>query len=299
LTSSRAIGWVLAVALLWLCVAGCTHPDHGKTAEGASGTADVLADTSFLADIVQNVAGTRLTVWSLIPEGADPHSFEPTPMDARRVAECRAMVVNVPGLLPAVDALVAGIGGPDKLVIEAAAGIPGLDKDPHCWLDPMLVVIYAGNIAEGLAKVDPQGAGSYRSNAATYAESLRELDLWIKAQVQSIPKGRRLLVTNHESLGRFAARYGFEVVGSIFPTPTGEGSPSARRLSLLVADIRATGAPAIFVETGSSSGLAEQMGSEAGVKVVTDLYTHSLGKGASSYVEMMRWNVAKIVEALQ
>jgi ABC-type Zn uptake system ZnuABC Zn-binding protein ZnuA len=118
-----------------------------------------------------------------------------------------------------VDALVAGIGGPDKVVIEAAAGIPGLDKDPHCWLDPMLVVIYAGNIAEGLTKVDPQGAGSYRSNAAAYSESLRELDLWIQAQVQTIPIGRRLLVTNHESLGRFAARYGFEIVGSIFPTP--------------------------------------------------------------------------------
>ena len=72
------------------------------------------------------------------------------------------------------------------------------------------------------------------------------------------------MVTNHESLGRFAARYGFEIVGSVFPTTTGRGQPSARQLAQLVNDIRATGAPAIFVETGSNSDLAEQLGAEAG-----------------------------------
>ena len=161
----------------------------------------MLTDTSFLADIVQNVSGDRLTVSSLIPMGSDPHSFEPTPQDARRMAECRAVVVNVVGLLPGVDGLVDGAGGPGKLLIEAGAGIPGVAEDPHCWLDPLLVVTYATNIAEGLAKLDPQGADSFRANAATYAETLRELDSWISSQVQTIPAERRLLVTNHESLG--------------------------------------------------------------------------------------------------
>jgi ABC-type Zn uptake system ZnuABC Zn-binding protein ZnuA len=298
LSISRTIGWLSAIAVLGASIVACAGPGGEKDVDDYSGAAGVLTDTSFLADIVQNVAGDRLTVSSLIPVGSDPHSFEPTPKDAQRVAGCLAMVVNVVGLLPAIDDLVAGAGGADKLVIEAAAGIPDLDKDPHCWLDPVLVVAYLDNIAEGLAKVDPQGAASYRTNAEAYSETLRELDSWVQAQVQTIPAERRLLVTNHESLGRFAARYGFEIVGAIFPTPTGEGSPSARGLAQLVADIRATGAPAIFVETGSNSGLADQVAAETGLTVVTDLYTHSLGKGASSYVEMMRWNVAKIVEAL-
>jgi manganese/iron transport system substrate-binding protein len=287
------------MVLLWACLGGCAGSGGAAPGEGAPGRTDVLTDTSFLADIVQNVVGDRLTVSSLIPEGTDPHSFEPTPADARRVAESLAVVINVKGLLPAVDRLVAGVGAHDQPLIEAAAGIPGLDADPHCWLDPLLVVTYVKNIAGRFSSLEAENATIYQSNAATYEEQLRELDSWIKTQVATIPVERRLLVTDHEVLGRFATRYGFRIVGAIFPTTTGEGSPSARRLAELVAQIKATAAPAIFVERGSNTGLAEQVGREAGVRVITDLYTHSLGEGASSYIEMMRWNVNKIVEALR
>jgi ABC-type Zn uptake system ZnuABC Zn-binding protein ZnuA len=294
----RTIAGVAAAVLLCASVGGCGGSESGPTGETA-GQLQVLADTSFLADIVQNVAGDRLSVSALVPAGADPHSFEPTPQDAQRVAECEVMVINVAGLLPVVDELIAGAGASDLLVVEAAAGLPGPNKDPHYWLDPLDVITYVENIADGLTTIDPVGAAAYRANAATYAQALRELDAWISAQVETIPAARRLLVTNHESFGPFAARYGFEIVGTVFPTTTGEGSPSARQLTELVESIRGTGAPAIFLETGSNPDLAEQVAAEAGVKVVTDLYTHSLGEGASTYLEMMRWNVTKIVEALR
>jgi ABC-type Zn uptake system ZnuABC Zn-binding protein ZnuA len=291
----------LQTVILVLCalVQGCAGSSQDNTGQSASGTTDVLTDTSFLADIVQNVVGDRLTVSALIPKGADPHSFEPTPADARRVAESQAVVINVKGLLPAVDSLIAGVGAHDQLLMEAAAGIPGLDADPHCWLDPLLVVDYVSNIAQRFSSMLAEDATYYQTNAAAYTEKLRELDSWIGSQVETIPAERRLLVTDHQVLGRFASRYGFKIVGALFPTASGEGSPSARQLAELVAQIRATGAPAVFVETGSSPSLAEQVAQEAGVKVVTGLYTHSLGEGASTYIEMMRWNVTKIVEALR
>ncbi len=288
----------LSLLVVFTTVAAC-GACGGLPEDGAPGGAKLLADTTFLADIAQNVAGGRFEVSSLIPWGVDPHSFEPTPGDARRLADCRAMVVNVKGLLPAVDDLLAGVTGSDTLLIEAAYGLPDLDEDPHCWLDPVLVITYTQNIADRLSLLDPEGADVFRENAAAYADQLRSLDSWIVSQVQSIPPERRLLVTNHESLGRFAARYGFKVVGTIFATPSGEGSPSARGLSGLVAEISATGAPAIFVETGSNAALAQQVGVEAGVAVITDLYTHSLSEAAPTYLDMMRWNVAKIVEALR
>ena len=293
----RVTTGALVLALLGASIAGCGVRDE-SAGEGVTGT-EVLADTSFLADITQNVAGDRLSVSSLVPLGADPHSFEPTPQDARRVAECQALVINAAGLMPVVDDLVAGAGEADLVVIEAAAGIPGLEADPHCWLDPLSVVTYAENVASGLALVDPAGAEVYSVNAEAYAAKLRELDSWIVAQVETIPAERRLLVTNHESFGRFAARYGFKIVGTVFPTTTGEGSPSARQLTSLVEEIRATGAPAIFLETGSNADLAEQVAAEAGIEVVTDLYTHSLGEGACTYLDMMRWNVRLIVETLR
>jgi manganese/iron transport system substrate-binding protein len=296
---SRTMFLLTAIFVLCALAQGCAGSSQDNTGLGASGTTDVLTDTSFLADIVQNVVGDRLTVTALIPKGADPHSFEPTPADARRVAEAQAVVINVKGLLPSVDALVAGVGAHDQPLIEAAAGIPGLGADPHCWLDPLLVVDYVSNIAQRFSSLLAEDATYYQTNAAAYTEKLRELDSWIRSQVDTIPAEQRLLVTDHEVLGRFAARYGFKIVGAIFPTASGEGSPSARQLTELVAQIKATGAPAIFLETGSSPSLAEQVAQETGVNVVTDLYAHSLGEGASSYLEMMRWNVTRIVEALR
>jgi len=278
---------------------GCEGSDGAGSDRELSGRPDVLADTGFLADIAQNVAGDLFTVSSLVPAGADPHSFEPTPQDAVRVVEAQAVVINVTGLMPTVDELIAGRTDGDLLVIEAAAGLADGSDDPHFWLDPLSVITYAENIAAGFSDLDPEGAAAYEANAEAYAARLRELDAWIRTQVESIPVGRRLLVTNHESFGHFAARYGFEVIGTIFPSTSGEGSPSARQLSELVESIVATGAPAIFLETGSNPQLAEQVARETGVAVVTELCTHSLGEHASTYLDMMRWNVDLIVEALQ
>ena len=309
---------VVVAAMAGWVILGCGGPGDTSGADGAQPV--VLAGASYLADIAQNVAGSRLKVTSLLPVGADPHSFEPTPRDARSVAESRAIIINTWGFEPLVDALVKSAGPPDLAIIEAAAGLAGRTRqvgeagagendqgrggvagevDPHFWLDPLKVITYVGNIEKGLSVIDPVGAESYRLNAEAYVQRLRDLDAWIAVQVADIPAPRRLLVTNHESLGYFADRYGFRIVGTVFPTLGVEGTPSAKQLTALVENIRVTGAPAIFLETGSSGDLARQVARETGVEVVTDLYTHSLGVHASTYLDMMRWNVNLIVEALR
>jgi ABC-type Zn uptake system ZnuABC Zn-binding protein ZnuA len=289
-----------AVALS-LCVvtgvSGCGGEATPSSSEG--GKTVVLADTSFLADIVQNVAGKRLIVSSLVPVGADPHSFEPTPQDAKRIAECRAVVITARGLIPTIEDLVSGAAGSGIAVLEASAGLVGVSDDPHYWLDPISVATSVDNIAAGLSQLDPEGSGVYKENAEAYKGVLQGLDTWIAAQVATIPSERRLLVTNHESFDYFARRYGFELVGAIFPTTSGEGSPSARQLADLMERIKTTRAPAIFLETGSNDDLARQVASETGVEIVTDLYTHSVGEDAPTYVDMMRWNVEMIVKALR
>jgi len=288
---------VLALSCALLMAIGCegTEDING----GGGDRPVVLADTTVLADIGQNVAGGRLEVSAILPEGADPHSFEPTPQDAKRIAESSAVMINVTGLVPQLDDLIAAVGGDGLTVIEAAAGVPGISEDPHAWLDPIMVVRYAQNIAGGLAALDPGDAGEYRENADNYSEVLQELDAWIRARVEEIPEERRLLVTNHESFGYFADRYGFRIVGAVFPTVSGEGSPSAQQVADLIESIRANGAPAIFLETGSNADLASQIARETGAEVVSDLHVASLGDGASTYVDMMHWNVERIVEVLR
>ncbi len=113
-----ALGIVLLV-LLW--AGGCAGGVDSNAAGGSTGTTpSVLAAESFLADIAQNVAGSRLTVGTLIPRGADPHAFEPTPADVRRVSAAQVFIVNGAGLEVFLDKLLTGVGG-ERRVIEASS----------------------------------------------------------------------------------------------------------------------------------------------------------------------------------
>ncbi len=300
----------------------------------------VIAIEPFLADIAQNVAGERLKVASLIPLGVDPHSFEPTPSDLRMLTESDVVIIHGAGLEEFLQDLLESAGGSYQL-IEATKGLtprgrretgaeaehagdtptsqgtsepasegiageerPKMDRegDPHFWLDPNYVIHYVENIRDGLSQVDPAGATLYTQNAGAYIAQLQELDQWIAAQVAQVLPERRLLVTNHESFGYFADRYGFRIVGTILPGVSTGVSPSAQQLAQLIDLIRETGAPAIFLETGSNPQLAEQIARETGVQVVSGLYTHSPSPAdgpAPTYLDMMRYNTMRIVEALR
>lgn len=176
------------------------------------------------------------------------------------------------------------------------------EGDPHFWLDPINVIRYVENIRDRLTATDPNGKETYEKNAAVYIAKLNDLDAWIKQQLSAIPKERRLILTNHESFGYFADRYGFKIIGTIIPSVSTGASPSAQQMARLVDRVRQSGVKAIFLETGSNPKLAEQIAQETGIKVVSDLYTHSVtepaGK-AATYIDMMKYNVQEIVKALK
>ncbi len=318
---------LLAVCLLLLsgAIAAC-QPSQASPAANQAGAAPssaagplrVLAVESFLADIAQQVAGDRVQIETLMPLGLDPHAFEPTPQDVVRVADADVLIVNGAGFEGWLEEVLANAGG-DRLIVEAAAGLasraaPAGEEaaahddhehaggDPHFWLDPTKVITYVENIRVGLTNADPAGAATYAANAAAYSEQLTALDAWITKQVEQIPPARRLLVTNHESFGYFADRYGLRVIGAVIPSVSTNSTPSAQQLAQLADQIRATGAPAIFLETGADPQLAEQLAAETGVSVVTDLYSHSITAAdgpAPTYLALMRYNTQQIVTALK
>jgi ABC-type Zn uptake system ZnuABC Zn-binding protein ZnuA len=158
-------------------------------------------------------------------------------------------------------------------------------------------------IRAALAVADPANAEAYAANAAAYTAQLQELDGWIEEQVGQVPAERRKLVTTHDTFGYFAARYGFEVVGTAIASFSTEASdPSPTQLAALVEEIQRTGVPAIFAENISNTRLMEQVAREAGVVVAPPLYTDALGEPGSAgetYLAMMRANVTIIVDALR
>lgn len=268
---------------------------------------DVLATTTILADIARNVAGDQLVTESLLPFGADPHSYQPVPQDTKKINESKVLVVNGADYERSLEAILNNTGN-KKTIIEASASLrkitdPSNDQnvDPHLWLDPNNVIVYVENIREGLSQFNPDGADVYQANAQAYVDQLQELDAWINGQVAQIPPKRRVLVTNHDALEYFADRYGFKVVGSVIGSFGSDASPSAEQMAELIDRIKLFEVPAVFLDAADNPALAQQIASETGVKVVTDLHLESLTEGgpAGTYIDMMKDNVTKIVEALK
>jgi ABC-type Zn uptake system ZnuABC Zn-binding protein ZnuA len=264
----------------------------------------ILTSTSILADITRQIAGDRLKVASLLPVGTDPHSYQPTPQDIAKVSESKLIIINGAGYETFLDPLLKNADG-QRMLVEASAGISPEKNaqaiDPHMWLDPNLVVDYVGNIRDALIQFDPAGETTYQSNADAYMAELKNLDTWIKEQVDQIPAERRLLVTNHEAFGYFANRYGFKVVGTVIESFSSDASPSAQQLAALIDQIKSSSAPAIFLDASDNTTLAQQIAAETNVKVVTDLHLESLTDGApaATYIDMMKYNVTQIVNALK
>jgi ABC-type Zn uptake system ZnuABC Zn-binding protein ZnuA len=310
---AKAAAGILIVSLAAL--AGCQ-----RAQSPASGAALIVATENFLADMTRQVEGDRFSVRSLIPAGVEPHGYEPTPQDIAAVAGARLLVVNGAGLESFQARLLANAGG-TRLVgeasrglvsraaregetVEGAGGASGApaEPDPHFWLDPVLAVTYVQNIRDAVVSLDPRNAALYRANAAAYIAKLRELDAWIARELAPIPAVDRRLVTNHESLGYFADRYGFRIVGTIIPSISSDAEPSARQLARLVDRLRSADVSAVFLETGSNPKLARQVAEEAGIKVVTELYTHALSGAdgpAATYIEMMEEDARIIASALR
>ena len=287
----------LVLFILTACQAA-TSPSSSETVEESGPR--VLAVESFLADIAQNIAGERLEIEVLIPPGSDPHTFQPTPKDVAKIANSQMLIANGAGLEEWLQEMIANAGG-ERLVIEAAQGLsgnPARPDDPHFWLDPNFVIHYANQIRDGFMQLDPDGEAIYTQNTKDYIVQLEELDLWIADQVELISPERRMLVTNHESFGYFADRYGFVIIGTIIPSVSTGSSPTAQQLVRLIEAIKATNTGAIFLESGTNPELAEQVAGEAGVKVIVGLRTHSVSP-QEGYIEMIKYNTQAIIEALK
>ena len=319
--SSRSLAITAAAALAVLLLVGCSKTGAGvaSTASGAVTTGPVVAVESFLADVTRQVAGGRFEVRAIVPDGVDPHEYAPTPRDAAAVAGARLIVENGGGLESFMTKLIANAGAGRPVAVAssgltsrtaregevleggAIATASSTDPDPHFWLNPVNVETYTRNIRDALIGIDPADRAVYTANADAYIAKLQDLDAWIEKQVAAIPPTERMLVTNHESFGYFADRYGFRIIGTVIPSVSSDAAPSARQLARLVDGLKAAHARAVFLETGANPQLADQVAREAGISVVTSLYTHSLsGESgpAPTYIDMMRYDVTTIVKAL-
>ena len=270
---------------------------------------NVLATESFLGDMAQNVAGSRLKVDTLLPVTVDPHEYEPKPQDMSRLAQSQVLVVNGLGYEAWMQKTLNSLGGQRLLIVTTNGLAPNPDPsgehpegDPHMWMDPLKAINFVEQIRDGLTQADPAGRAIYTRNASSYIAKIQALDQWVRQQVNQLPVNKRLLVTNHDALGYFAQAYNFKIIGAVIPSVTTDASPSAQQLANLVDTIRKSGAKAIFLDIGENQKLAQQIASETGTKVVTDLYVESTSGPngpAPTYIDMIKYDVTTIIDALK
>lgn len=275
---------------------------------GALAGPRILCTTTIVGDVVAHVAGPDVPVTVLLSLGADPHSFEATPNDLVTIAQAHVIFESGAGLEAFLAPLLEAT---EARVVDLSAGLPlrsltsepsegGETTDPHVWFDPANVIAWLDVIVQVLGEVDPGRAAEYRDRAAVYAESLRALDAWIAETVRALPREDRRLVTDHDALGYFAARYGFELIGTVLPGLSPLSEPSAREVAALESAIAAAGVPAIFVGTTVNPAVAAQVAADTGTRLVV-LYTGSLSDAsgpAPTYVDFMRYDVLAIVASL-
>lgn len=276
----------------------------------------VSATTSIVGDFVRAVGGPRVSVNVVVLAGSDAHSFQPGTAAIRRLAGSRALFANGAGLEPWLPKLKAA--APKVPVTELTRGLrlrelghaAGEDHghgdhgplDPHAWWDAGLAAGYVRNVQSALTRLDPAGKATYAKNASSYLKQLQTLDAYARGQFATLPAARRRIVTNHDSLGYLARRYGLTVVGTVLPGGGTEREPSARELAALVSAVKKSGARVIFTEGALNTRLAQTLARETGAKVAPPLYTDTLGpKGSAgeTFLKALRHNVDVMVKALK
>jgi zinc transport system substrate-binding protein len=221
---------MLLLTLLVTAVTSCTRE---AAATGKLGVAVTLLPQ---AEFVENIGGDKVDVTVMVPPGASPHTYEPTPSQMATLSRARLYAKVGSGVefeLTWMDKLTAQ--NKDMLVVDCSKGVelqpmaagdegePIGSMDPHIWISPRNAQIMVRNIADGLIQIDPANRDYYEQNRDAYLQKLEQLDGDIRDSLAPIKN--RVFMVYHPAFGYFARDYGLtmlmvEIEGKE-PTPSG------------------------------------------------------------------------------
>jgi zinc/manganese transport system substrate-binding protein len=291
--------------LALIAMAGWVAPPPARAA--GSKPIEVVASFTVLADMVHQVGGDLVHVSSLVGPNGDPHAFEPSPDDARRLKAANLVIVSGLGLEGWMERLITASGYQGKIVV-ASEGVRTLHMeeggkeitDPHAWNSAANGSIYVSNIVKALIAADPDRASAYQTNGDRYSEQLKDLDRYAREQIGSVMPSRRKVLTTHDAFGYFAAAYGVTFLSPLgFST---ESEASAKDVAKLIRQIKAEHVRAYFFENSNDPRLVKQIANATGAQPGGVLYVEALSLPdgpAPTYTSMFRRNVDEVVSAMK
>ena len=263
---------------------------------------DVVASFSILGDMVEQVAGDRANVTTIVGPDADAHLYQPNTSDAVAVAEADLVITNGMGFETWSATLIESSGTKAQIAVATDGITPLLvegEVDPHAWNSLLNGVIYVTNIEAALSQASPADSDTFKANADAYRAKLMALHNRALADIATLPEDKRVVVTAHDAFGYLASAYGLT-----FLAPQGidtEAEPSAKELADLINFLYETGAGALFVENIANGDLIAQISRETGIKIGGRIYSDALsvkGSPATSYLAMFTHNLELLTATL-
>jgi len=239
----------------------------------------------------------------LLPAGASPHTYEPTPKAVQEISRAKIFIRIGAGLEFWADKLVSAAAR-DVITVTCSDGIALIkgeehahalsNVDPHIWLDPVICMKIIKKIEDAFSRADPSNSSYYKKNASDYIARLTSLDREISEKVRTFRT--KEYITFHSAWNYFSKRYGLRVAGVIEEGPGKE--PTARHINEILRLIKGLKTRVVFAEPQSSTRIAEVIAKEAGAQV---LILDDLGgqKGRETYLDLMRYNLAVMEKAFK
>ena len=325
---SRSI--LLAMGLTAILALGCTSGAPGPTVgspgetqraigwrddlAGEPDRLDIATTVAPISSLARNVGGDRVRLRGIVPDATNSHTFEPSPSDARQLANADIIVVNglhleEPTLAlaeaskrPATPIRLLGdtTVPPDEWLFDFSFPESEGDPNPHAWMSVRYARRYVQLIGAWFAEPDPANAAYYEANAERLDGRLDELDRLIRQAVATVPAANRKLLTYHDSWAYWARDYGFEVVGAVQASDFSD--PSPQDVARIIRQIRDERVPAVFGSEVFPSPVLEQIARESGATFVDELRDDEPpGPEAApehTYLGMLRNDMEVMVEAL-
>ena len=281
-------------ALLVAALIGSTLSCSPTDSEPPQDKVSVVVSINPLADMVGRVGGERVEVLQLVPPGASPHTYEPTPSQVVRLAHARLLVLVGLGLEFWAEDMVDAVDNPHLVIADTSTAVEPIDSNHHIWLDPLNAIAQVENIRDALQHIDPEGGAHYQENAARFITELRALDQEIEKEIGDW--SQHSFVAFHPAWAYFAKRYGLVQAAAVEETPGHE--PSTHEMAHVIETVREIGARAIFAESQLPPEVAEAIARESGVRV---LLLDPIGgtEAPDDYLGLIRYNVQTMAKAMK
>jgi len=265
----------------------------------------IVALASFypLYEFTKEVGKDKVDVWLLVPPGIEPHDWEPSIQELKRIQQADIIIINGMGFekwfedikkfnsnIPIIDSSI-GINIIKEINIDNSHLDDSL-TDPHIWLNPSMAKIQVKNIADGLIELDQDNRSYYQKNSENYIKKLDALDSKIRKELSNCSKD---FVAFHNAFTYFAKEYGLNQHIIVLNEPHGE--PTSKTLEKIINLAKEMKIKIIFTEEGVDKRTSEVIAKELNGKILT-LSPLEISETDTNYIEKMEENLANLKEAL-